>query len=65
MVIREDTEIEIPASDVRIGDRFVVRPGESIPVDGRIIEGEGAVDESSLTGESIPVDKLSLIHIYG
>lgn len=57
VVIREDTEIEIPASDVRIGDRFVVRPGESIPVDGRIIEGEGAVDESSLTGESIPVDK--------
>lgn len=57
VVIREDNEIEIPASDVRIGDRFVVRPGESIPVDGRIIEGEGAVDESSLTGESIPVDK--------
>ena len=59
VVIRGGTETEIPASDVRIGDRFVVRPGESIPVDGRIIEGEGAVDESSLTGESIPVDKIA------
>lgn len=53
----DGTEQEIPAEQVKIGDVFVVRPGESIPVDGRILEGHSAVDESALTGESIPVDK--------
>ncbi|MBQ6553852.1 MAG: heavy metal translocating P-type ATPase, partial [Firmicutes bacterium] len=57
VVIRGGRETEIPAEDVRKGDIFVVRPGESIPVDGEVIEGETAVDESALTGESIPVDK--------
>ncbi len=56
-VLREGTEITVPVSSVRVGDRFVVRPGERIPVDGRVLEGGSAVDESALTGESIPVDK--------
>ena len=56
-VIRGGSEVSIPVSELRVGDVFVVRPGESIPVDGRVIEGHSAVDESALTGESIPVDK--------
>jgi Cu2+-exporting ATPase len=51
------TEITVPIEQVKKGDIFVVRPGESIPVDGIIIEGDSAVNESALTGESIPVDK--------
>ncbi len=58
-VIRNGEEISIPAADVKRDDIFVVRPGESIPVDGTVIEGTSAVDESALTGESIPVDKTS------
>jgi Cu2+-exporting ATPase len=54
-VIRDGKETVIPAEEVVKGDVFVVRPGESIPVDGRVISGESAVDESALTGESIPV----------
>ncbi len=50
-------ELEVPVDQVVSGDIFVVRPGEQIPVDGFVLEGSGAVDESSLTGESIPVDK--------
>jgi len=50
-------EIEVPLSDVRVGDVVVVRPGERIPVDGRIVEGSGSVDEAMLTGESLPVEK--------
>ncbi len=56
-VLRGGREIEIPVEDVRVGERIVVRPGQSIPVDGIIVEGGSAVDESALTGESIPVDK--------
>lgn len=56
-VIRNGEEITVPAKDVQKGDVFVVRPGENIPVDGIVIKGESAVDESALTGESIPVDK--------
>lgn len=56
-VIRDGKEIEIDISDVVEGDIFTVRPGESIPVDGIVIEGNSAVNESALTGESIPVDK--------
>ena len=54
---RDGTEITIPIEQVAKGDVFVVRPGESIPVDGTVLEGNSAVDESTLTGESIPVDK--------
>lgn len=57
MVIREGEETEIPAWQVKKGDIFVVRPGENIPVDGVVLEGSSAVNESALTGESIPVDK--------
>ena len=56
-VVRDGRETRIPAAQVRIGDVFLVRPGENIPVDGVVDEGEGAVNESALTGESIPVDK--------
>ena len=57
-VIRNGTELNVSIDDVREGDIFVVRPGESVPVDGIVIEGNSAVDESALTGESIPIDKL-------
>ena len=57
MVIRDGKEAEVGIEQVRIGDHFVVRPGENIPVDGIVIEGTSAVNESALTGESIPVDK--------
>ncbi|WP_149553778.1 heavy metal translocating P-type ATPase [Treponema pectinovorum] len=56
-VIRDGNEVEIQIEDVRKDDIFVVRPGENIPVDGIIIEGNTAINESALTGESIPVDK--------
>ncbi len=56
-VIRDGAERTIPVEQVRVGDVFVVRPGESIPVDGVVTDGMSAVDESALTGESIPVDK--------
>ena len=56
-VIRDGEEVNIPAEQVRKGEIFTVRPGESIPVDGIVIEGSSAVNESALTGESIPVDK--------
>ena len=56
-VIRDGAEVTVPAAQVRKGDLFVVRPGENIPVDGIVIEGMSAVNESALTGESIPVDK--------
>jgi Cu+-exporting ATPase len=56
-VIRDGVEIETPVEAVAIGDTVVVRPGERIPVDGRVTSGESAVDEAMLTGESMPVDK--------
>ena len=56
-VIRDDIEMTVRLDDVNKGDVFVVRPGEKIPVDGIVLEGSSAVDESALTGESVPVDK--------
>jgi P-type Cu+ transporter len=56
-IISGDTEQEIPASDVQVGDLIRVRPGEKIPVDGEIVDGETAIDESIVTGEAIPVEK--------
>lgn len=56
-VLRDGAETEVSIEQVRIGDVFVVRPGENIPVDGIVLEGSSAVNESALTGESIPVDK--------
>ncbi len=57
VVVRDGQETTVPIEQVRKGDTFVVRPGENIPVDGVILEGNSAVNESALTGESIPVDK--------
>lgn len=57
VVLRNDQETTVPIEQVHKGDVFVVRPGENIPVDGVIVEGTSAVNESALTGESIPVDK--------
>jgi len=59
VVIRQGVENEIPIERVQVGDRVLVRPGERIPVDGQVTQGESAVDESMLTGEPIPVDKQS------
>jgi Cu+-exporting ATPase len=56
-VVREGREVEIPVEEVLVGDVVVVRPGEKIPVDGVVAEGTSAVDESMVTGESIPVEK--------
>ena len=56
-VIRDGQELDIPIEDVVMGDQIRVRPGEKIPVDGKIVSGESSVDESMITGESIPVDK--------
>ena len=56
-ILEDNAEKVVPIEEVKIGDIFVVKPGENIPVDGVVIEGESAVNESALTGESIPVDK--------
>lgn len=56
-LVRDGTEITVPIEEVNAGDIFVVRPGQSLPVDGIVLEGSGAVDESALTGESLAVDK--------
>ena len=57
VLLRDGNEVTVPIEEVRAGDIYVVRPGGSIPVDGEILEGDCAVDESALTGESVPVDK--------
>ncbi len=56
-VVRDGQEQDVPVDDVRVGDLVLVRPGEKLPVDGVVVEGRSAVDESMLTGESLPVDK--------
>jgi cation-transporting ATPase V len=56
-LIRDGAEVMVPISEVRVGDRMRIRPGEKIPTDGMVVDGISAVDESMLTGESIPVDK--------
>jgi Cu+-exporting ATPase len=56
-IIRDGNEAEIPADEVQVGDLVLVRPGEKIPVDGVVVEGRSATDESMLTGESLPVEK--------
>ncbi|MDQ8734855.1 heavy metal translocating P-type ATPase [Paenibacillus sp. LHD-38] len=59
LVVREGQELSIPVDEVIVGDIVLVKPGEKIPVDGEVMEGSSSVDESMLTGESIPVDKKS------
>ena len=56
-VIRNGSEISVPVEEVEVGDILLVRPGEKVPVDGRVIEGDSAIDESMITGESLPRDK--------
>ena len=57
VLIRDGSEVIVPIETVKVGDRFAVRPGDSIPVDGFVVKGESAVNESALTGESVPVEK--------
>ncbi len=57
MVVREGEEMELPLEEVTVGDIILVKPGEKFPVDGEIVEGRSTIDESMITGESIPVDK--------
>ena len=64
-VIRDGMETEVPVDEVVIGDVIVVRPGEKIPVDGSVLEGSSSVDESMLTGESLPVEKSAGAAVYG
>ncbi|MEW4283426.1 heavy metal translocating P-type ATPase [Priestia koreensis] len=65
LVVRNGEETEVPIEEITRGDLISVRPGEKIPVDGRIIDGRSAVDESMLTGESIPVDKFPGDEVIG
>lgn len=65
VVIRDGAEIEIPLEEVVIGDTILVKPGEKIPVDGEVLEGMTSVDESMLTGESLPVDKQAGDLLFG
>ena len=64
-VIREGKEAKVPIEEVKLGDQVVVRPGEKIAIDGKILEGNSAVDESMLTGESMPVDKIPGDEVFG
>src|SRR5207302_4505404 len=56
-VVRAGAEVELPIEQVRVGDEIIVRPGEKIPVDGVVLAGRSSIDESMITGESIPVEK--------
>jgi Cu+-exporting ATPase len=65
IVIQDDKEIEIPIEEVEVGDIILVKPGEKIPVDGEVVEGLTAIDESMLTGESMPVEKKAGDKVFG
>ncbi len=64
-VLRDAEEVEVPISQVEVGDVMIVRPGEKIPTDGEVIEGESAIDESMATGESLPVEKKPRDEVIG
>ncbi|MCU0249938.1 MAG: heavy metal translocating P-type ATPase [Vicinamibacterales bacterium] len=64
-IVRDGIELELPVRDVLRGDIVLIRPGERLPVDGEVIDGASAVDESMLTGESMPVDKAAGSTVYG
>ena len=65
LVLRNKEEIEIPIEEVRIGDIMIIKPGEKIPTDGIVVRGESSVDESMVTGESLPVDKAKGSNVIG
>ena len=64
-VLRDDEEVTVPIDEVAVGDVFVVRPGDRIPLDGVVASGEGTVDQASLTGESVPVPKEPGDEVFG
>jgi P-type Cu+ transporter len=64
-VLRNNKEIEIPISEIKVGDIMIIKPGEKIPADGIVIKGESSVDESMVTGESLPTDKLKGSPVIG
>ena len=64
-IVRDDSEEQVAIDDLRVGDIVVVRPGERIPVDGEVLKGFSSVDESMLTGESVPVDKSEGSEVFG
>jgi Cu+-exporting ATPase len=64
-VVRDGQSVDIPVEEVRAGDRVIVRPGEKIPVDGIVREGQSSVNESMLTGESLPVEKAAGAEVFG
>ncbi|ULQ59145.1 heavy metal translocating P-type ATPase [Brucepastera parasyntrophica] len=59
MILKDGKEIQVPVGQIRIGDTIIIRPGQQIPVDGTIIEGSSSIDESAITGESMPAEKLT------
>jgi len=65
LVVRDGNEIEIPVDDVQVGDLILMRPGEKVPVDGIIRQGNSSIDESMITGESIPVEKEAGSEVIG
>ncbi len=64
-IIRDGTELEVPANKIKVGDIVVVKPGQLIPIDGKVVEGNTTVDESSLTGESLPINKEKGSQVFG
>ncbi|MCB0116495.1 MAG: copper-translocating P-type ATPase, partial [Caldilineaceae bacterium] len=64
-LVRNGQEVDVPIEDVAVGDVVLVRPGEKIPVDGVVVEGHSAVDESMITGESLPVEKMPGVEVIG
>jgi len=64
-IVRDGIEVDIPADEVEVGDIVIIRPGEALPVDGTVVDGYSAVDESMLTGESIPVEKTTGSRVIG
>jgi Cu+-exporting ATPase len=64
-IVRDGEEVDVPVEEVRVGDTVMVRPGEKVPVDGRIISGESVVDEAMITGESMPVTKRTGDEVIG
>ena len=64
-VVRNDGEVDVPVEEVRVGDVFIVRPGERVPVDGVVLEGHTSIDQSMITGESIPVEKKAGDQVIG